>query len=446
LRLYRVPGAVVGVYAAGREETATLGVAGIASDEAVRPETRFQMGSVNKVYTATAIMRLAEAGKIDLDAQVQDYVPNLDLQEETTTGSVTIRDLLTHSGGWWGDAFVDTGTGDDAVARYVEEVLPRLPQVAPVGEYFSYNNSGFVLLGRVIEEVTGTDYRSAMQELVLDPLGLDSAAFEESTILAGPYAEGHGLGTEGAVEKVTPLSLPRSLEPAGGLWITVADQLEFARLHLGEGPADVLSEDSIAAMQEAQLPFSGQPGARIAQPWVTADLDGMTIVDHEGGTFGQSAKLTLIPEESFAIAVFTNSQSGSEVGQVALLEALRQYFDYAPETGDPSQTNEQGLPPTVAPLPVSDLKQYEGHYQVPVGAYDLRVEGTELIARYTPLRFEGQIEPSNVGAINYPPLTVQFVADDVAIVGGISVISFLRREDGDVGWLVELGRLYPRSE
>ena len=443
---FEVPGAVVGVYTEGRKEVATVGVADIATNEPVREETRFQMGSVNKVYTATAIMRLVEQEKIDLDAPVREYVPGFTLQDEAAAARVTVRHLLTHSGGWWGDAFIDTGNGEDAIARYVEEVLPRLPQVAPVGEHFSYNNAGFVLLGHVIENVTGDDYRTAMQELVLDPMGLDTAVFDESAVLETSHARGHGQSADG-IERVTPLSLPRSLEPAGGLWTTVDDQLDFARIHLDQEPSDVLSSDSIAAMQEPQMPFSGQPGASIAQPWVTADLGERKIVDHEGGTFGQTAKLTLIPEESFAIAIFTNSQTGAEVGQVALLEALRQYFDYEPQFGGMGSTDEAGLPPEIESLSPEVLKQYEGRYQIPVGSYDLRVEGSDLIARYTPLEFAGQMEPSNAGAVpELPPFTVEFVAKDIAIVGGASVIAFLRCDDGNVCWLVEAGRLYPRRE
>ena len=443
---FEVPGAVVGVYTEGRKEVATVGVTDIGTNEPVREVTRFQMGSVNKVYTATAIMRLVEQEEIDLDAPVRDYVPDFSLQDEGAASRVTVRHLLTHSGGWWGDAFIDTGSGDDAIARYVEEALPRLPQVAPVGEHFSYNNAGFVLLGRVIENVTGDDYRTAMQKLVLDPMGLDSTVFDESAVLQASYAEGHGQGADG-VERVTPLSLPRSLEPAGGLWTTIDDQLDFARFHLDQEPTDVLSSDSIAAMQEPQLPFSGQLGASMAQPWVTADLGGRKIVDHEGGTFGQTAKLTLIPEESFAIAVFTNSQSGSEVGQVALQEALRQYFDYRPQLGSMGTTDEEGLPPEIESLGPEALKQYEGRYQIPVGSYLLRVEGSDLIARYMPLEFAGQVKPSNAGAVpQLPPFTVELVAEDIAIVGGASVIAFQRCDDGNVCWLVEVGRLYPRRE
>jgi len=443
---FEVPGAVVGVYTEGRKEVATVGVTDIATNEPVREDTRFQMGSVNKVYTATAVMRLVEEEKIDLDAPVREYVSDFTLEDEATAGQVTVRHLLTHSGGWWGDAFIDTGSGDDAIARYVEEVLPRLPQLAPVGEHFSYNNAGFVLLGRMIENVTGDDYRTAMQELVLDPMGLDSTTFDESAVLRAPHAEGHGQGADG-IERVTPLSLPRSLEPAAGLWTTVDDQLDFARFHLDQEPTDILRSDSIAAMQAPHLPFSGQPGASIAQPWVTADLGGRKIVDHEGGTFGQTAKLTLIPEESFAIAVFTNSQSGSEVVQVALLEALRQYFDYQPQLGGMGSTDEEGLPPKIESLSPEALKQYEGRYQIPVGSYLLRVEGSDLIARYMPLEFADQVEPSNAGAVpELPPFTVEFVAEDIAIVGGASVIAFLRCDDGKVCWLVEVGRLYPRRE
>ena len=97
--------------------------------------------------------------------------------DEDVAARVTVHHLLTHTGGWWGDDTSDTGKGDEAIARYVTERLPTFPQVAPLGAFFSYSNTGFTLLGRLIKIVTGQTYRAAVQDLVLDPLGQADSTF-----------------------------------------------------------------------------------------------------------------------------------------------------------------------------------------------------------------------------------------------------------------------------
>jgi CubicO group peptidase (beta-lactamase class C family) len=116
------------------------------------------------------------------------------------------------------------------------ERLRTAPQLAPLGAFFSYNNTGFMLLGRLIEVVTGQIYRAAMQELVLDPLGQAESTFTPAEVERHSHALGHGSGQQG-MALVTPLNLPRNIDPAGCLWSTTRDQLRYARFHLGDGTA-----------------------------------------------------------------------------------------------------------------------------------------------------------------------------------------------------------------
>ena len=105
--------------------------------------------------------------------------------------TVTVANLLDHSAGWYGDEGFDTGEDDDAIARYVAERLPPLPQLFPLGEFFSYNNAAFTLLGRLIEVATGTTYNAAMEHLLLGPLGLEDSLLDHEAVLQRPYADGH---------------------------------------------------------------------------------------------------------------------------------------------------------------------------------------------------------------------------------------------------------------
>ena len=165
-----IPGVAVGVLAGDQELAAGFGVTSVENPLPVTPDTLFQIGSITKTFVATAVMRLVENGKLDLDMPIRTWLPDLRLFDDGVAQRVTLRHLLTHTGGWVGDYFNDFGSGDDALARMVAEVA-KLPQLTPLGEHYSYNNAGFYLAGRVLEAVTGTPFEQAIKALVLDPLG-----------------------------------------------------------------------------------------------------------------------------------------------------------------------------------------------------------------------------------------------------------------------------------
>jgi CubicO group peptidase (beta-lactamase class C family) len=156
----------------------------------VTPETLFQIGSTTKTLTGTAIMALVERGMLDLDEPVRTYLPDLRLSDEEVARTVTTRHLLTHVGGWVGDVFEDTGGGDDALEKIVER-LADAPQLTPLGEVFSYNNSAFYLAGRVVEVLSGKTFEAAAREFVLDPLGMDESFFFPAEVMTRRFAVGH---------------------------------------------------------------------------------------------------------------------------------------------------------------------------------------------------------------------------------------------------------------
>ena len=176
----QTPGVAVGLLHAGEEDAAGFGVTSLENPLDVTPDTLFQIGSITKTFTGTAAMRLVERGELDLDAPVRTYLPELKLSDEDVAARVTTRHLLTHTGGWIGDHFDDLGSGDDALARICAS-MSSLPQLTPLGEVWSYNNAGFYLAGRVIEVLSGKPYEEAMQELVLEPLGLEQTFFSPTT-------------------------------------------------------------------------------------------------------------------------------------------------------------------------------------------------------------------------------------------------------------------------
>ncbi|MGH2617303.1 MAG: serine hydrolase domain-containing protein, partial [Thermomicrobiales bacterium] len=409
------PGAALGILAEGREEHAAFGVESIDTQTPVTLDTLFQTGSVTKTVTGTAIMRLVELGTLDLDATVRTYLPEFRLESEDVAAQVTLRHLLTHSGGWWGDFFTDTGSDDDAIEQYVARWFPRLPQLFPLGEFVSYNNSGFTLLGRLIEVATGQTYRDAAREMVLGPLGLDGSFYAPDEVEAHPHALGHI--TEKNVPRIQePLFLPRSTDPAGGLWSTTPDLLRYARFHLGDGTvrgARILSRASLDEMQTAQQAIPLQPTLAMGLPWFLVELPGHRFVTHEGGTFGQTAQLWLEPESGFALALLLNGlPSGALATQETLVEVFVQYFDFGPDATQ--MATPAASPPPAAEQP-ADLEQYAGRYEVPDATYVLRVEDDTLV-----ISFDLHPLPEQIQLTVIPDLPAQvpleFIAEDLALM------------------------------
>src|SRR5262249_55047316 len=134
------------------------------------------IGSVSKTFTATAIMTLVERGRLTLDDRVRDHLPAFRLVERGLAEKLTIRHLLTHTGGFDGDWFLvyppALGEGEDALGRLVVRVADA-PQLFQPGTGWSYNNAGFSLAGRILEVVTGQSYGAALRGLVLRPLALE---------------------------------------------------------------------------------------------------------------------------------------------------------------------------------------------------------------------------------------------------------------------------------
>src|SRR5947209_15077152 len=150
----QVPGVAAGIYLNGEETIAVHGVTSIENPLAVTEETLFQFGSTGKTFTATAIMRLVEQGKVDLDAPVRQYIPELKLKDDDVAQRVTVLQLLNHTAGWAGDLMEDVGDGDDALDKYLGK-MADLEQVSPLGRSVSYNNASLSVAGLIISRVTG---------------------------------------------------------------------------------------------------------------------------------------------------------------------------------------------------------------------------------------------------------------------------------------------------
>jgi CubicO group peptidase (beta-lactamase class C family) len=349
----KLPGASMAVLLDGALVEASAGVLNVRTGVETTTDTLFQIGSITKVYTATLVMQLVDAGLVQLDAPVRTHLPEFAVADAAATEAITVRHLLTHTSGFdGGDHFFDGGRGDDTMARYVAS-LAELSQISAPGAMWSYNNAGFGVLGRIVEVVTGQVWDDALRDRLLRPAGLGSTVSLPEDALLFRTAAGHQAGDDGNPELVARWGLNRSSGPAGLICATAADVVGFARVHLEDGRG-VLSPASVKAMQQEQIGFPGETEAACGLGWIIRDLVGVRTIGHNGGTLGQLAFLSAVPDRGFAIALLTNGPTGAAVWQEVVEHVTSRL-------GLPS--HKATLPKPPSEVPDLDLTKYVGRYE-----------------------------------------------------------------------------------
>jgi CubicO group peptidase (beta-lactamase class C family) len=347
-----VPGTAVGVLVGDTTDVAFHGVTSVEDPLPVNQGTLFQIGSTGKTYTATAIVQLAERGRIDLNAPVREYVPELSLKDNQVASTVTVLHLLNHTAGWDGDFFEDTGEGDDALDRYVHR-MATVEQVTPLGSTVAYNNAAFALAGLVIERVTGQRYERVITESLLEPLGLKHSLFSAKQIMTYRFANGHRRWEDGRISITRPWDTGRYGAPMGGMASSVPDQLSWARFHLGDGRTEggirILSEAWLTQMQEPTVVCPGSAlGDAVGIAWLLRDVEGVRVVAHGGTTSGQHSIFEMVPERRFALTSLTNSgPNGAEFNENIYRWAFEAYLGITIKDPEPIRQTDEELSPYV---------------------------------------------------------------------------------------------------
>ncbi len=426
-------GGAVGLVMDGQTFSAGLGVTNVEHPLDVTTDTLFQIGSITKTIAATVVMRLVEQGKLDLDAPIRDYAPEFRVSDREASERATLRHVLTHTGGWTGDFFADTGDGDDAAERYLAR-MADLEQLAPLGAVYSYNNAGFYLAGLVIERVTGDPFDVVARALVLVPLGTREAHFRPQDVMTRRFAAGHTAGDDGpAVAR--PWALPRAAWPAGGLVCGIDDLLRLGRFAIGDGATEdggrVLDPASMALMRAPQAAI--RTGASCGLAWHAREVDGVTLVEHSGGTNGQYAVLSVAPERGFVYASLANSPAAvDKLHKMALARVL----GVAAEE------------PTAIDSDVDELAAFEGVYSREPASMVVRLVGSRLVAVVT--SHWGFPDKDKPPADPYPPFHLaRCAADRLIITDGTAkgrAMDVVRGNGGAIRWIRHGGRLYEKTE
>jgi D-alanyl-D-alanine carboxypeptidase len=268
-------------------------------------QTRFRIGSMNKMFTAVAILQLVEAGKVKLTALLGKYLPDYPNREVAT--KVTIHQLLTHTGGTGNIPFQDflahrkeVRTHADFVKRYGKRGLEFEP-----GSGWAYSSYGFLLLGVVIEKVTGQSYYDYVQQHLYAPAGMTRSGSlpEDQTVADRSIGYMKRAGTSAWVPNTD--TLPYRGFSAGGGYSTVEDLARFAHALLNHKLLGPDATKLLITGKAGALP--GPLGGRYAYGFEDArDADGNGWVGHGGGALGMNGDLRIYPNSGYVVAVLAN--------------------------------------------------------------------------------------------------------------------------------------------
>jgi CubicO group peptidase (beta-lactamase class C family) len=298
---HKGPGAVVVVVK--RDALVFAKGYGFADIEAKKPftadTTLVRPGSISKLFTGIAVMQLVDAGKLDLDSDVNGYI---DFTIPTPAGGVpvTLRRLLTHRAGFEEHikGLFARGGEPEPLGRWLAKGLP--PRLFPNGDVEAYSNYGFALAGYIVERVSGEPFPAYMQRHILDPLGMSHSTFRQPLPddLAPLMAKGYRRSD------TPPLAhFETIVAPAGGLSVTGTDMGRFIRALMNGGELDGARILSRARLDEMMAPASATPAGYLGLAFFGSKVADRDAIGHDGGTMTFFSDLMIFPAQGIGVFV-----------------------------------------------------------------------------------------------------------------------------------------------
>jgi CubicO group peptidase (beta-lactamase class C family) len=278
-----------------------LGFADAGARTPMTGETVIRVGSVSKPITAVGVLQLRDAGLIDIERPANDYLRALVIEQEPGDPPVTVRHLLTHTGGIV-DPKVEPGVpGGTAIPTPAQLYGGRLRARAP-GTRWAYSNHGYTTLGQLVEDVTGVPFADHMRRALFHPLGMGGSDYVHSSRLGGPAACPY------SVDLGRVLAVPYtevSLTGAGSVFSTTRDMARFIGLVAGVAQ-DVLAETTVREMTSPQPGPEMPLGRKMGLGFVVKE-GPPRLVWHNGGWYGANTAMWVSQERGLGILLYTNT-------------------------------------------------------------------------------------------------------------------------------------------
>ena len=286
------------------------GVTDIKSNNTVKSNSSiFGVGSISKVFVATAIMQLYEDGILELDKDINRYLKSFQFKYPFND-SVAVKDLLTHSSGF-GDRNIQTAVESEKdiipLAKYLEKRMPA--QVRPAGKVISYSNHGYALLGLIVEEVSGVPFYEYIKKMILRPLEMNHSSFKRQDSLKENYVSSYLQKGE----KLLPYKPEFHLYyPAGSFKATASDMGHFITMFLNNGNFkgnQILKSSTVNKMFQTGFRHYKNSDFGWLLGFPESQWNGFKLIGHGGATQGFSSQLSLIPEKNIGVFISVNSSS-----------------------------------------------------------------------------------------------------------------------------------------
>jgi CubicO group peptidase (beta-lactamase class C family) len=282
--------------------TRAWGRANVENDVPATPRTLFRLASISKPFTAVAVLRLVEMGKLRLDAPVQKYLPKYPKKKSP----ITILQLLCHQSGIRHNKAPDYNN-----TRHVPgpteslEIFAKDPLLFEPGTHAIYSTFGYVLLGAIIEAVTGKSYADFVRDEVLLPAGIETMRPDDVFAIIPRRASGYRLRPDGVLENCSLVDTSHKT-PGGGWLGTAEDPVRLVRALMR---GRILKEETRTLMWTPQRLKTGAVTG-FGLGWSIADERGLHVIEHSGGQQGANTHLVFAPDRHLAVAVLLNLEEG----------------------------------------------------------------------------------------------------------------------------------------
>lgn len=308
---------------------------GVSNIETKRPTQltdRFDMGSIGKTFTATMIMQLVNEKKINLDQKVIDILPDFPVKWESTT----VRQLVSHQSGIPDYAFMPgIGLNDTYEQKAWTDQVYKAELDFPTGRLYQYSNSNFVILGLIIEKVTGKPYKQAAQERIFTPAGMTDTGFKEAGKGLPARSTAGYFFIDGKLEDGGPGGT--SPTPSDGGEFTTVYDLQRWRNAVVSGK--VLPGSMVKQMQTPSLVASGRKTG-YGLGWMTANVEGSPQITHGGNSVGFSGTLFTLPKQKIEVYMLCNLYPvGGDGFALNLVKLLEPSLNRKPQISQPSDPN-----------------------------------------------------------------------------------------------------------
>jgi D-alanyl-D-alanine carboxypeptidase len=363
-----VPGIAIAVLKDGKVvRKKGYGLADVEHSSLVTTSTPYQLASVTKQFTATGIMMLIEEDKIKLEGKITDYLPNL----PNTWRDITVRQLLNHTSGIKSytnvDSFRKTFRKDFSHTEIIDLVKGEPLEFAP-GAGWNYNNTGFYLLGMLIEKVIGKTYGAFLSERIFTPLGMTRTRVNDLSVVLPGRVRGYSWNNNSLVngEYISPTQ-PFA---AGALVSTIDDMIRWE----GALASGKLLKKSSWEQMWAKTRLSDGKLQGYGFGWEVGEINGHRKIAHGGGIPGFSTNISRFTDDKVTVIVLCNSDqvnADSIAGGIA-----RRYIPTLAPT-----------PPKIVPVAPALVRSYTGYYDVKGSLRSLEIKSNKLFMGEEELKF-----------------------------------------------------------